>query len=375
VFDRTQSERWLGFVEAAGVVPGLVVGLFAGALADRIRPKRMIIGSQIVQMALALFLAAIVAAGNESVLTMTLVVALTRVFVTFEMPSRQVFVREVVGRPALMNAIALNSGLFNASRVVGPALAGICLAKLGESACFLLNGLSYLAAIFALILIRTHDEPPEAHEHPSLRDSIMDGLRYLKRDRLVSTLFLLVVAMGVLGMGYTALAAAYAQRTIGTREGGYSSLLACGGIGATVGALYVASKAGTKRRDRMVLGGMAFFSVSLAACASLPTLCGPLGSTARIAAASTCLLFVGFGAIVFYASAQSMIQAAVPDDLRGRVMGIWMIFYSGSVPVGCLWAGEVAARTSVPMVMCVSAIFTLLISIWAAATGRLRART
>ncbi|MDX2035953.1 MAG: MFS transporter [Isosphaeraceae bacterium] len=376
VYDRTRSERMLGLVEAAGVVPGLVVGLFAGALADRVRPRRMILSMQIAQMALAFLLAWIVAADIEPVVAPTaLIVALTRVFVTFEMPSRQVLLHRLVGREGLLNAIALNSGLFNASRVVGPALAGICLARLGEPACFALNGASYLAAIAALLAIRRIDDPSDVSLESRGGRPAPDwfgGLRYVRSDRVTALLFGLVIAMGVVGMGYSALAASYARRTIGTLEAGYSMLLAGAGVGATIGALVVAGRSGTRRPDRILIGGIVLFSVALAGCALLPPLAGPTGSLARLATALVCLTAVGFGAVAFYASAQMMIQHRVPDALRGRVMGIWMIAYSGSVPLGCLWAGELAARTDVPTVMLVSALACLAIALGVEHGGRLR---
>lgn len=372
VYDRTHSERWLGFVEATGVVPGLIVGLFAGALADRLRPRLMILCTQCIQMMLAFLLAAIVASKVEPVLAMTIIVALTRVFVTFEMPSRQVFLHQLVGKSGLLNAIALNSGLFNASRVIGPALAGLCLAWLGESACFALNGLSYLGAIAALLAIRHGTEKTKEVTNVRERTELLGGFRYIRHDRVVATLFVLIIAMGMLGMGYSALAAAYARRTIGTQAGGYSSLLACAGIGATIGALIVASRSGGKRPDRVLLMGLGLFALALAGSAILPILAGPLGSWARIIVASACLMGVGFGAVIFYASAQMMIQHLVPDELRGRVMGVWMIAYSGSVPIGCLWAGELAARTNVPAVMLLSAALCCAMVIITDLTGVLR---
>src|SRR3954468_2776867 len=140
VFDKTQSEFMLGVVEAAGLMPGLLVGLVAGVLADRVVPRRMILVMQFGQMSLAFALAFLIGLGVERIWQMALILALSRVCVTFEMPSRQVFLYDLVGREALVNAIALNSGLFNASRVIGPALAGYCLARLGRTACFALNG-------------------------------------------------------------------------------------------------------------------------------------------------------------------------------------------------------------------------------------------
>jgi MFS family permease len=371
VFDITRSERMLGIVEASGILPGLVVGLVAGALADRVVPRTMILAMQVAQMVLALLLAVLVGLGIVQIWQMAVILALSRVCVTFEMPSRQVFLYDLVGRSSLMNAIALNSGLFNASMVIGPALAGLCLAYLGKSGptwCFVLNGVSYLAAIAALLAIHITRKP-----HPGGAKGIAEvlgGFAYLKRDQLARVLFLLMTFFGVVGMGYSALVPAYARLIVHTEASGYSLLLACRGVGATAGALLVASLGGLRRKEWLVLGGMVVFAVSLAAAAVLPTVVhrvwpGP----AALLVGSLCVFATGFGAIVFYSATQTLIQTTVPDHLRGRIMGIWMIVYSGSVPLGALWAGELALTRGVSLVMEVSAGLCLAVALFVALTG------
>jgi MFS family permease len=369
VFDRTHSERMSGLVEAAGIVPGVLVGVLAGDLADRVVPKTMILLSQLAQMALAFGLAAVVVLGVVSVWPLALIVALTRVFVTFEMPARQVFLYEVVGRSSLMNAIALNSGLFNASRVVGPALAGVCLARLGGAACFTLNGVSYLAAIASLLLIRVHRRPIAHVDRP--RGAILGGFRYLMEDGKLRSLFVVITAFGLVGGGFPALVPSYAQRVIGTGTGGFSLLLAAGGIGATLGALAVASMGGLRRRDRLLLAGTVIYTISIVAAATVPTLLGSPGGMIRLACGSICLAGQGVGGLVFYATAQTMIQTSVPDALRGRIMGIWMIVFSGSVPLGCLWAGELAQAIGVAPAMELMAGLCGLLALGITASGRL----
>ena len=200
---------------------------------------------------------------------LALILALSRVCVTFEMPSRQVLLLDLVGRGSLMNAIALNSGLFNASRVIGPALAGLCLARFGRTACFALNGASYLAAIAALLSIRAKHRPEV--EIPAHHDHLLGGLAYVRANRRVATLFGLMMFFGVVGMGYAAMLPAYARLVLRTQTVGYSVLVASGGLGATVGALVIASLGGLARKERLVTAGMLVFSASLAAAGSLPT--------------------------------------------------------------------------------------------------------
>ncbi len=370
VFDKTQSEFMLGVVEAAGLMPGLLVGLVAGVLADRVVPRRMILGMQVGQMILAFALALLIWLGVERIWQMALILALSRVCVTFEMPSRQVFLYDLVGRPALMNAIALNTGLFNASRVVGPALAGLCLSTFGATACFALNGASYVAAIVALLSIRL-DERLSPKGAKGIGEA-MGGLSYLRRDRRVAALFALMAFFGVVGMGYDAMIPAYARKVVETDVRGYSVLLACSGVGATLGALAVASLGGLRRKERLVVGGLLIFAASLAAASWMPGhVAKAWPGPARLWVASACLLGVGFGAVVFYSATQTLIQTAVPDHLRGRVMGVWMIVYSGSVPAGALWTGRLAHQHGVASVMGLSALLCAAIALLSWGSGRL----
>jgi MFS family permease len=370
VFEITGSEWWLGVVDAAGTMPGLLVGLVAGALADRVVPRTMVLVMQTGQMLLAFLLAYLVATGAVRIWQMAAILALARVCVTFEMPSRQVFLYELVGRESLTNAIALNSGLFNASRVIGPALAGVCLAQFGRTVCFTLNGASYLAAIAALLSIRAQPRPEaSAHQGRGLGE-ILGGLDYLRHDVRVRTAYFLMAFFGIFGMGYAALVPAFARLVVHTGARGYSLLLACGGIGATAGALLVASLGGLRRKEHLALGGIALFAIALAGAGSLPLLLPAHTSVfLGLAIAGLFLMSGGFGAMVFYASIQTMIQTAVPDRLRGRIMGIWMIVYSGSVPLGSLWAGQLAQRYGVARVMQLSAVICLIVVAGALASG------
>jgi len=367
VFTATNSELWLGIVAAASVLPGLLVGIFAGALADRVEPKHMILLMEVAQMMLAFTLAILVGLGVAEVSHLAVILALTRVCVAFEMPSRQVFLYQLVGRAELTNAIALNSGLFNASRVLGPALAGICYASLGATACFSFNGLSFMAAITAVLLIPRPKVEPTLHSEG--HRGVLGGVSYVWHDRRVGGLFLLMALFGIVGMGYDAMIPAYARRVIDTGVGGYSVLLSSSGVGATFGALAVASLGGLGSKARLVLSGLLLFAVSLAGAAGLPPLIGASWpTTARLVLASACLFGVGFGAVVFYSATQTLIQVSVPDHLRGRVMGIWMIAFSGSVPLGSLWTGRLASTWGLSATIGLSSILCMLIALTAVAS-------
>jgi len=372
VFEQTHSEFMLGIVEVASLMPGLLVGLFAGALADRVVPLRMIVLMECGQMALAFLLAVLVWLQVFQVWQLALILALARICVTFELPSRQVFFFDLVGPEILSNAIALNSGLFNAARVLGPALAGVCLSLLGAAGCFALNGVSYLAAIAAVLSIRLAPRPrPLGREAFTLKE-ILGGLGYLRTDRRIFAQFALVTFFGIVGMGYEAMVPAYARRVVDTGVYGYSVLLACGGIGATVGAFVVASLGGLRRKERLTIAGMIIFGGCLAGAALMPAILPPMSTgSSRLLAAAGCLLGAGFGAVLFYSSSMTLIQLAVPDRLRGRVMGIWMIAYSGSVPLGALWTGRVAQSWGVAFVMGLSAVLCVAVALVVWASGAL----
>jgi predicted MFS family arabinose efflux permease len=376
VFDQTGSEFVLGILEVAALMPGLLVGLVAGALADRIVPLRMIVLMECGQMGLAFLLAGLVGFQVIQIWQMAVILALTRICVTFELPSRQVFFFDLVGPEALPNAIALNSGLFHATRVLGPALAGVGLTLLGATGCFTLNGVSYLAAIAALLSIRL-DRRPKAQPHANFTlGEVLGGLRYLRQDTRILALLLLVTFFGIVGMGYEAMVPAYTRRVVRAGVEGYSILLACGGIGATLGAFVVASLGARRRKERWATGGMIVFAAFLAAAALGPPWAQASGSARlRLGIAAACLLGAGFGAVVFYSSALTVVQLAVPDHLRGRIMGLWMIVYSGSVPLGALWTGRAALSWGVPRVMAVSALSCVVVGLVVLASGILNPRT
>lgn len=370
VYDLTRSEMWLGVVEAANLLPGLLVGLFAGALADRTAPRSTVLATQLVQLALAITLATLFNTGSIRLWQLIALLAMARVGNVFEMPARQVFLYELVGREHLGNAIALNVGLFNASRVVGPALAGVCLAWLGQGAPFVLNALSFLAAIAAVLSIPSR---PSHHVRSGQGPGdVLGGLGYLKRDPRVAFLFGLMGFFGVAGMGYNAMLSAYARDSIGLGALGYSALLASGGLGAVAGALCAARIGGRVRREVLIVFGLGLFSLSLAGMGTVP---GALGTWAPswwpTASAMLFLVGAGFGAITFTSSIQTMIQLDVPDVLRGRVAGVWMIVFSGSVPMGALLTGRLAQWFGVEPVLLASGLLCGAVALLLASSGLL----
>ncbi len=374
VYEQTGSADRLGLIEAANLMPGLIVGLFAGAISDRVAPKRMILAMQFGQMACAAILAILVASGTVRFWHMVAVLACTRICVSFELPSRYVFLYDLVGAASLTNAIALNSGLFNATRVLGPALVGVGFAALGAAGCFAINAASHLAAIGTVLAIRVDPKPRGDLGRGAALGDVLEGLAYLRRDRAVAGRVALMGFFGVAGMGFDAMMPVFAQTVVGVGVGGYSALLASGGAGATAGALTVARLGDGVDKDRMGALGIVGFSLFLLLAALFPGWTSPKWpAAARLACASGCMFGTWLGASFFYSSTQTMVQMVIPPGLRGRIIGIWMVVFSGSVPLGALWTGRASAVWGVTPVMAASALACLAVGCWQLSThGRAR---
>jgi MFS family permease len=324
----------------------------------------------VAQTLLAALLATLMFCDSVGIWQLALILAVNRVCVTFEMPSRQVMLYQVVGRAHLMNAIALNSGLFNASRVMGPALAGGILAAWGATACFALNAVSFMAAIVAVATIRIRPRAigegsdPEPSSSNGRESPLLGGLAYLRNHRRVGAVFGMMMAFGLVGMGYQALVPAYAQKVLHQGPQGYSLLLSSGGLGATLGALLVASLGRLERKERLAIAGVLIFAIALALAGVVPEALARSGAHGfRLTAGCGSIFIAGFGAILFYSTAQTLIQLAVPDALRGRIIGLWLIGFSASVPAGSLTAGWLGQRIGVERVMVVAALLCGLLAL------------
>ncbi len=370
VYKQTQSASLLGVVEVANLMPGLLIGLFAGAISDRVRPRTMILAMEFGQMACAFMLAALVSMGVVQFWQMVAILALARICVSFELPSRQVYLYELVGSGSLSNAIALNSGLFNATRVIGPALAGLSLEVVGAAWCFTLNAISYFAAIGTVFAIRIAPRvKPVQTGGPAMRD-VLAGFAYLRGQPRITYHIALMGFFGFMGMGYEAMMPVYVTRIIGADVGGYGLILACGGAGATVGALTVARLGDRHQKDRTVVIGLLIFATFLLVAALYPYWVSPGWLlSVRLAAGGFCLLGAGFGAAMFYSATQTLIQLTIPAHLRGRIMGVWMVVFSGTVPMGALWTGRAASIWGVTPVMAFSAVVCITVGLLLLSTG------
>ncbi|MDR7484832.1 MAG: MFS transporter [Armatimonadota bacterium] len=335
VYDLTGSALMLGTVTFANTVPTMLLTLFGGAVADRSEKRHLLIGTQSVFMAVSVVLALLTLAGRIAVWHILVLSAVSGMAAALDMPSRQSLIPHLVGREDLANAIALNSAVFNGSRIIGPAVAGLIIEHLGPRGgpgwSFAINAASYLAVIAALATIAVDSRPAGGERQPVLQE-VRDGVAFaLGHSTLRGLLGLLAVA-GTFGISFTVLMPVFARDVLHVAARGFGMLLTASGIGATIGVLALAT-ARPARPIGVVAGTFAGFVALLAAFAASPAY--PL----------SLLLMVGVSGMMtsFLSATNTVIQGIVPDALRGRVMSLYVLASFGTAPLGGLLMGSLAS--------------------------------
>jgi len=338
VYRLTGSAVLLGFVAFSGQIPVFLFASLGGAFADRHDRPRILVATQTASMLLAFVLAALTLAHRVQVWHVFVLAALLGLVNAFDIPARQSFVVEMVGREDLINAIALNSSMFNGTRVIGPAVAGILVATIGEGWCFFANGVSYIAVIAGLLMMKITAR--ERLPLPgSTLTSIIEGFSYVGRTGPVRSLLFLLGLISLLGMPFVVLMPIFADQILHGGARGLGLLMGASGIGALIGALSLAARRGARGLGRVVAFSAAGFGASLI-----------LFSLSRSFWLSAALLLpVGFAMIVEMASSNTLIQTLVPDNLRGRVMAVYSMMLMGMAPFGALLAGALAHRLGAPI--------------------------
>ncbi|MCJ7665083.1 MAG: MFS transporter [Desulfobacterales bacterium] len=338
VYRLTGSAVLLGFVAFSGQIPVFLLASLGGVFADRHNRRRILVATQTASMLLAFVLAALTLANLVQVWHVFVLASLLGLVNAFDIPARQAFVVEMVGREDLVNAIALNSSMFNGTRIIGPAVAGILVASVGEGWCFFANAISYIAVIAGLLMMKT-----TARERIPLPGStlasIIEGFRYVGQTGPVRALLSLLGLISLLGMPFVVLMPIFADQILHAGASGLGLLMGASGVGALIGALSLAARSGARGLGRLVAFSAAGFGISLI-----------LFSFSRLFWLSACLLFpVGFFMIVQMASSNTLIQTLVPDNLRGRVMAVYSMMFMGMAPFGALLAGAIAHRLGAPI--------------------------
>lgn len=338
VYRLTGSAVLLGFVAFSGQFPVFLFATLGGAFADRHKRHRILVATQTASMLLAFVLAALTLTHRVQVWHVFVLAAQLGVVNAFDIPTRQAFVAEMVGREDLINAIALNSSMFNGARIVGPAVAGILVATVGEGWCFFANAVSYMAVIAGLLLMKIKKRERILPSGSTLA-SIIEGFSYVGRTGPVRSLLSLIGLISLLGMPYVVLMPIFADQILHGGARGLGLLMGASGVGALIGALSLAARSGARGLGRLVAFAVSGFGISLI-----------LFSFSHSFWLSAALLLpVGFFMIVAMASTNTLIQTLVPDNLRGRAMAVYGMMFMGMAPFGALLAGAIAHRLGAPI--------------------------
>jgi MFS family permease len=336
VLDLTNSAWHVGLVNALESAPVLLLALYAGVLADRMSRHRLVVVTKAVSMGLALTLAALVFAGIETVWPIMVVALGFGIVNAFDIPARHTLFGDLVGRDQLMSAVALNSSSFNATRVVGPVIAGVILGYLGAAWCFLLNGISYIAVLAGLYRM---DVPPVrvfAPREVSAWHSTREGLRYIWAEARLRTILLLLAVLAIFGSPFLVLLPVLARDVLGHGAVEYGWMMAAVGLGALAGALWVSGVGRRHRRGRLLTTSAAAYSVLVLVLALVRSL--PL--------ALVVLALLGFTMIVNGALSNTLLQTLAPDHLRGRIVSVYTLVAIGLAPLGAIQAGAIAETFS-----------------------------
>ena len=353
VLDLTGSAFYVGLVDSIGTLPVLLFALYAGAVADRVSRRRMVIATQLGSMIVALAFAAVTFAGWQTVTLVIVLAALLGVAQAFDIPARQSFFTELVGLEDLPSAIALNASAFNATRLVGPAIAGVLIGAVGVAACFFANGVSYLAVLAALAAM--HGPPGRRAVGPptSAWVNIREGLRYVSADARIRLLLLNVAALSIFGLPVLTLLPVVARQMLGRGAQEYGWMMSAVGGGALVGALSVATFASRMHKGRVLGGAAAVFGLALTSLALARTM----------AAVLVILVVLGAAMITTTALTNTLLQVLAPDWLRGRVISVYTFAFVGMAPFGSLFGGIVAEGFGVRAALASGGLLTTVVTL------------
>lgn len=304
-----------------------------GAVADRHHRHRILVATQSAAMVLAFILAALTLTHRVQVIHVFILAAFLGLVNSFDIPARQAFVVEMVGKDDLTNAIALNSSMVNGARIVGPAIAGLLVAAVGEGWCFFFNAVSYIAVIVGLLLMKVTPAVRTARKASAVAD-VIEGFRFVGGAPPVRALMLLLGLVSLTGMPYAVLMPVFADQILHRGSSGLGILMGASGFGAFLGAFSLAARRGWRGLGTWIAYASAGFGIALIAFAY-----------SRWFWLSVLLLLpVGFSMMVEMASSNTLLQVMVPDALRGRVMAVYSMMFMGMAPIGALLAGSLAGR-------------------------------
>lgn len=349
VYRLTGSALLLGVIGFVSQIPTLPISPFAGVIADRWNRRRLLIAIQTLAMVQAFILAALVLTGNIRIWEIVALSALLGIVNSFDIPIRQSFMVEMVGKDDLANAIALNSSMFQGARLIGPALAGLLIGVTGEGVCFLINGVSYLAVICSLVAIRIAHKPRSSGSLHVLNE-FREGFAYTFSFTPIRSVLLLIALVSLLGLPFSVLMPVFAKEVLNGGPHTFGFLMTASGAGSLAAALYLASRKNVLGLDRIIAMSPAFFGLSIIAFSFSRSLLLSL----------VILVFAGFGAMIQITSSNTIIQTVVDDDKRGRVMSLYTMAFLGMAPFGSLIVGALAGRIGAPLSVALGGVCCLL---------------
>ena len=331
VVELTHSPVAVGFLAFCRFIPFSVFGLVSGVVADRFDNRRLVMATQAFAMLVSVALAALAFSGQATVWEAYVLAALGGTALVFDAPGRHALTFQMVGREELPNAVALNASIFNASRVIGPAVGGVLIAATSVGVCFAINAVSVLAVLAALALMRTDElVPVEGKERPTLVAGIREGLAYARRTPRVRAVLLMTLVVSTVGFNFHVLVPVLAADTLHVGARTFGVLSAAFGAGALLGALSAAAL--SRASFKALVAGTGGFSLTLLLLAPQHTVvaCGAL------------LFLTGIAFTLWTSNSQSILQLSAPDHLRGRVLSLWLLAFAGAAPLGGLLAGWLA---------------------------------
>jgi MFS family permease len=352
----------VGIMAVAQFLPFTLFGLFAGVITDRVDARKLVLGTQAAQLVSAVALAWLALSGVAEPWMLYTIAFLNGTILVLDVPSRQQLTYRMVGREALPNAIALNSSLFNASRIFGPSLAGVLLGFAGAGVCFTFNAVSFLAVLLGLLAMRTSEFfPVERFARPSILSGTREGLAYVRRQPRMRIVLALTLVLSTFCFNFNVTLPVLAYTTLQTHAFVFGILSAVFGAGALAGALMAASLARASAKV-MILGSLVFTGSELL-----------LGLAHGAVLAGTLLFFTGAGFTVWSANSNATMQLAAPDHLRGRIIGLYFYAFNGTGPLGGLLAGWLCATGGTEAAFVLAGVVGLAGTVWAGRELRERA--
>ncbi|KNY29900.1 MFS transporter [Pseudobacteroides cellulosolvens] len=355
----TESPFLLSLIGTLQFTPVLLFSLFAGVVIDRFNKRKILIFTQTSSMVITLILALLVWTESIQFWHILVMATLLGIVNTLDMPTRQSFVIDLVGRDDLMNAVALNSSVFNIARVIGPAIAGIVMGYAGISICFFANAISFTAVVISLIFfIKPIEKPQDTHKSEKILINIKYGLKYIYNTKVLFNTIIIMTIIGIFGMNFSVLVPVLAKEVLNQQEAGFGFLMSFVGIGSFIGAMFIAtiSKSGSKKLIYFILNIMPLV---------LGTFIIITGFVKSYALSCLLLALSGLSFVTYSSTANSTMQLNSKDEFRGRVMSVYSLVFAGTTPIGNLFAGTITERfgPNIGFTACGTMIVTVLVPI------------